>query len=221
MEFSDLTIIRSARRSVSLEVGRNGVVTIRAPKRASEALLRSFFEEKRDWIEKQVAKQLERGLKSKRYYKEGEIFHYLGEGYPLRLRDKGKRFEMCDAFLVHRASEPAAKKLLEAWYKKRARQIFHERLDHHAAAMNLPYSRLRLSSARTRWGSCRGDGINLNWRLVMAPLGVIDSVVIHELAHIRHKNHGKHFWNLVHTHCSDYKMHDKWLKKNAHLVAWD
>ncbi len=221
MQFSDLIIIHSARRSISLEVGKDGMVTLRAPKRAPDTLLRSFFEEKRVWTEKQVAKQLARGLKSKRYFKEGEIFHYLGEGYPVRLRAAGLRFEMCEAFWIHKASELKAKSLMEAWYKKRARQIFHERLDHYATAMNLPYSRLRLSSARTRWGSCRGDGINLNWRLVMAPIQVIDSVIIHELAHIRHKNHGKHFWNLVHTHCCDYKTHDKWLKQNAHLVAWD
>lgn len=220
MTFDDIRIIRSKRRTIALEVRADGSVMMRAPQEAPERILRGFFEERKAWVEKHQSAQKEQHLKTQRFFQPGEIFHYLGQGYPLQLRNSGKRFELVEQFWLHEASLHRAQKLFENWYKKRARQIFTERLDHYAQQMNLSYDRLRLSSATTRWGSCRGARINLTWRLVMAPIEVIDSVVIHELAHIRHKNHGPHFWQLVYTHCPDYKTQDKWLKHQAHLLAW-
>lgn len=212
--------MRSNRRTLGLEVGRDGRVVMRAPHRAPDRILRRFYDEKLEWIEKHQSAQQERGLKAQRYFQPGEIFHYLGQGYAMQTRSNGRRFELIEAFWVHEASLAKAQQLFETWYKKRARRTFTERLDVLSQQMDLPYDRLRLSSALTRWGSCSGARINLTWRLVMAPVEVIDSVIIHELAHIQHKNHGPHFWKLVHTHCPNYKIHDKWLKKNAHLLAW-
>ncbi|MBK7452806.1 MAG: M48 family metallopeptidase [Anaerolineales bacterium] len=75
---------------------------------------------------------------------------------------------------------------------------------------------MKISSARTRWGSCSPDGtLNFTWRLVMAPLEVIDYVVIHELAHLRVKNHSSKFWDVVKAIDPQYKEKRKWLRENG------
>ena len=88
--------------------------------------------------------------------------------------------------------------------------------------MGTKASRVWLSSAQSRWGSCNNkNGLNLNWRLIMAPKGVIHSVVVHELAHTIKKDHSKAFWEIVYNHYPNYKKAKKWLKENELMLRWD
>ncbi len=105
---------------------------------------------------------------------------------------------------------------LRWWYRKRAREVFTERLGHFAAIMNLKYNRLRVKDQKTRWGSCSRKGnINLNWRLILAPSSVIDYVIIHELLHLKHMNHSADFWKDLAGFLPDYKLQRNWLKENG------
>jgi len=81
---------------------------------------------------------------------------------------------------------------------------------------------LALSSARTRWGSCSAQGgIRLNWRLIHLPPAIVDYVVVHELAHLRHMNHGPRFWALVESVCPEYRALRAELRRlAAHLPHW-
>jgi predicted metal-dependent hydrolase len=80
---------------------------------------------------------------------------------------------------------------------------------------------VRLSSARTRWGSCGPTGaLNLNWRLIMAPPGVIDYVILHELTHLKERNHSARYWALVAKLAPDYKTQRQWLKTNSESLSW-
>lgn len=81
-------------------------------------------------------------------------------------------------------------------------------------------NQVRITSARTRWGSCSGkNNLNFTYRLAMAPLNVIEYVVVHELAHLKHRNHSKAFWNEVGMIKPDYRKDRDWLKKNGfHLT---
>lgn len=100
------------------------------------------------------------------------------------------------------------------WYKKEARRVFTERLNYFAQLHDLTYKTLRLSSARTRWGSCsRRKSINLNWRLILAPPEILDYVVAHELSHTVHMNHSKRFWAQVEAMMPNHKIQKKWLKE--------
>ncbi len=86
--------------------------------------------------------------------------------------------------------------------------------------MGIDYSNLRITNAQRRWGSCSPSGnICFSLRLVMAPLPVIDYVVVHELVHIREKNHSPRFWNAVKAIIPDYKDHKAWLRKNQYRLA--
>jgi predicted metal-dependent hydrolase len=86
--------------------------------------------------------------------------------------------------------------------------------------MNLQYKNLRLSSAKTRWGSCSGQNtISINWRLSILPEELLEYVIIHELAHIKEKNHSSKFWDLVSQFCPDYKQKRKELKGYGRILA--
>ncbi|MCD6110032.1 M48 family metallopeptidase [bacterium] len=104
--------------------------------------------------------------------------------------------------------------------KKQAKQKLLERLEYLSEKYNYPYSKMRLSSAKTRWGSCSyKNTISLNWKIMFAPPQVVDYLIIHELVHTKHKNHKKFFWNAVKTAHPHYKEDKQWLRKNAYLLS--
>lgn len=100
-----------------------------------------------------------------------------------------------------------------SYYLKQAKSFLPERLTYWSEKMNLKFNRVSIRGQRTRWGSCsRSGAISLNWKLMIFPLGIIDYVLIHELAHLRYPNHSRAFWNLVTSYCPDYREHRKALK---------
>lgn len=113
-------------------------------------------------------------------------------------------------------SSAAVEKALSGWLYKRAEVIIGERLKHYCGIIGANYNRFCIKAQKTRWGSCSSKGnLNFNWRLVMAPLWVLDYVVVHELSHLKHMNHSKEFWNTVSLYIPDYKKAVVWLKDNG------
>ena len=103
--------------------------------------------------------------------------------------------------------------------KEEAKNIIFDRIAYYAEKYGFKYSKLRLSSAKTRWGSCSSNGtISINWNLIFAPTRITDYVIIHELCHTRHHNHSKRFWDEVEKYVPDYKTRLKWLKENEHKI---
>ncbi len=108
----------------------------------------------------------------------------------------------------------------EQTYRRRASIILKERCDYFAALMGLRYNALRIGGAKHRYGSCSGqNALSFTWRLMLAPQSVIDYVVIHELSHIVHKNHGLRFWKKVAAYCPNYKLERKWLRENHNQLV--
>jgi predicted metal-dependent hydrolase len=105
--------------------------------------------------------------------------------------------------------------VLERWYRAQAAGLIGERAAALSAQMCVAYRRLTIRGQRTRWGSCSAKGnLSFNWKLMMAPQPVIDYVIIHELAHLKHMNHSKGFWDLVARHCPRWRERRKWLKEH-------
>jgi len=122
----------------------------------------------------------------------------------------GERFELAASSRVY------ARQLFESWFKEQARLYLGPRLKEMARKTGFKYQKFRLSSARTRWGSCSAGGtISLVWRLMMAPPEIIDYLIIHELAHTKEKNHSLAFWRLVEELVPDYKEKRRWLRVNG------
>lgn len=105
------------------------------------------------------------------------------------------------------------------FHKTQAKKLIPQRVEYYSTLYGIIYRRIRITSARRRFGSCNHLGnLNFTWRLVKAPLEVIDYVVVHELAHIEIRNHSKNFWRKVETLYPNYRACKKWLRERGHLL---
>lgn len=218
-----LKIVRSQRKTYEIRILPNGGVEIRVPARATKAQVEQILAKKAAWIEakRAVVGQSQAQSEPQRYIS-GERFLYLGEKHPLTLVEEGvqaKPLVFKQGFFLQRQAQPQAAAHFEKWYRDEARRIFNKRAALYAKRHGLAYGPLKLSSARTRWGSCGAKGsLNLNWRLVLAPLHVIDYVIVHELAHLRERNHSTRFWVEVEKMMPDYREPRTWLKENGRIL---
>lgn len=213
--------IRSRRRTIAIQIRPDGQVVVRAPLRAPEKLIREFVESKAGWVQRKKAEFLKHPPQTEKKFRAGEHFLFLGQEYPLILVEKQKLALTFDGqFILSKTALPKAANAFEKWYKARALSVLSERVKFYAAKHAFQPGRIKITSARTRWGSCSSKGtLSFTWRLVMAPLEVIDYVVLHELVHLKVKNHSKNFWGSVAALMPDYKRHVTWLKKNGHFLT--
>ena len=212
-------LVRSKRRTLSLIVETDGTLTVRAPLRMSEADIRRFIEEKADWIKRKQVKARDEAP-APRQFVDGETYLYLGKEIPLRLVPDGKPALVMDrVFKLSEGARPRAESIFEAWYKTQARVVLAERVKFFARKHGFKVGKIRISSARTRWGSCSQKGtLSFTWRLVMAPPEVIDYVIVHELCHLKELNHSKAFWAQVEAILPGYKRQRTWLKNHGKFL---
>lgn len=211
-------ITRSARRTVSLIIQPDGQLEVRAPLGYTDAKIRELVTTKRDWIEKKQVQALKnKQLIPSHSYRNGETFLFLGAEYPLSVAQKQAPLLMFKhGFWLAEKALPQAEAVFEAWYRAAARKVITERVSHFARLHGYKYHAVRISGAKTRWGSCSSKGnLSFTWRLVMAPTDVIDYVVLHELAHLREPNHSPKFWQLVEGMMPNYAVYRRWLKQNG------
>lgn len=216
-------IIRSQRRSIGLQIAPDATLIIRAPFKVSDAYIDKIVAGKRSWItRKQEFVLKQRRLAPAKQFVTDEEFLYLGQAYKLYVNPSQSAPLVLDqAFNLAQACHSRARTEFIKWYKTRARTKLAERVNFYAARSGLRYQKVKISSARRRWGSCsRSGNLNLNWRLIMAPLDVLDYVVAHEVAHLEHPNHSRRFWNKVMELDPDYKSHRKWLRDHDHLLEF-
>lgn len=220
-------LIRSKRRTVALIVQLDGELLVRAPLRLPAAQIKAFVESKQDWIlMKQAEAQAARNTAPPpRQYIPGEKFAYLGNLYPLEIvvRTRPALALEDGYFRLAQNAQPHAQKTFEHWYHIQAAQVLGQQTAAWASLLK-PFgcepTKIRISSARSRWGSCSSRGtLSFTWRLVMAPLPIIEYVVVHELVHLRIHNHSQEFWQMVKKFMPDYAGRRAWLKANGHSLA--
>lgn len=212
---------RSRRKSIGFTVGPEGLV-VRAPGWVPLREVDAAVQEKAAWIVAKLQQMRERALLPMAPTPEwvhGADVPYLGGKVRLCVVARGQLPEVPEGVmplplsLPPGASATQVREAAEAWFKKKARHLFEERLAHFAPQLGVQWRRLSLSSARTRWGSARTDGhIRLNWRLVHLPLAQIDYVVVHELAHLRVMDHSPRFWDTVGEVMPDWRERRRLLR---------
>lgn len=216
-------IVRSKRKTFSIEVERDGSLVVRAPNRASMRTIRGVVKGKRKWIARKQHQALEKysSITPKRFVK-GERFLYLGNPYPLVIGNATNPPLTFDNrnFVLSEEHVAKAREAFIDWYRQQARSVISERVQRYSSPSDIRYRKLKITSAQKRWGSCSAKGnLCFSWRLAMAPLEVIDYVVVHELAHIEHKDHSRQFWDRVENVLPDYRSRRQWLKDNDHLLT--
>lgn len=213
------SITKSNRRTILIKIAPDGGLIIRAPHGVSQETINKAIADSAGWIEKQSPRVVRQAEKYKTFEgMDGEILYYLGNRITV-MNSAVKRVTLEENVLFVPASGDG-KALVERWYKKSAKEYLTLQVEEIIKETGLArYTKLSLSSARTKWGSCNSKGeIRLSYRLIMLPKPVIDYVIVHELCHIKHCDHSKNFWSLVEASMPEYKRYKQWLKDNNGII---
>ena len=211
-------IIKSKRRTLSLSINENAELIVRAPNQISNKKIEEFIIEKSKWINKN--KNLMQSRINEMNDSDSDYL-FLGNIYPLiKVNENSNKIDFNGTeFITSIENQDKFKSSLKSWYKIKFKEIAIPRLNYFSDKYNLKINQVRFKNQKTLWGSCSSkNNINLNYLLVMAPMIVIDYVIIHELVHTVHKNHSENFWNAVEAIMPDYKKAKKWLNKNGYKL---
>jgi predicted metal-dependent hydrolase len=217
-------LLRSPRKTISLQITSDARLIVRAPYLASEDYIYQVIRKKTGWIRAKQDYFLRRqNTAPQRTFVPGEEFMFLGQSYALKASEELPKAIVFDgdSLMVSAVVLENAREHLEFWYKERALEYMREKCGHYARLAGLTYKSVRISGAKTLWGSCGyKDTLNFSWRLIMAPVQVVDYVIVHELMHLKHRNHSRRFWAEVGNMMPDYRQKEHWLKQNGHLLNW-
>jgi hypothetical protein len=215
-------VIRSRRRSFALQVTEKAELIVRAPLRASEAMVAAIVGKHTGWIARKRAEALEKASQRvEKKFVQGEEFLFLGRSWPLVLvENQAEDLVFADGFFLKASASRIAEEAFRTFYTRQLINIAADRAAMFSARQGINFHAIRISNARKRWGSCSPDGrISFSWRLAMAPVPVIDYVVAHELAHVRRHDHSAAFWKLVEQMVPEFRERKKWLRERAHLLT--
>lgn len=213
-------LIRSKRKTVSLTITQDARVVVRAPLKTPLDYIRKILQKKSSWIRKKqkVSREWWKKYRPKAIVN-GETFLFLGKKYQLKIIRAGNDVELAGSLNIPQDLLPHAGDAIIDWYKRQALITITERVDRYSRLTGLKYKSIRISSASRRLASCGCRGtLNFSWRIILAPLEIIDYIVVHEMSHLEHMNHSKKFWDKVKSIMPGYAERKKWLKDNGHLV---
>ena len=211
-------IIRSKRKTLSLTINENAELIIRAPKRLSIEKIQDFINEKENWINRK--KRLIENQRKDVTSNHNKLL-YLGNLFPINLEQNASKelFFTGEEFIANSIEPDSLSLSIKKWYKNKFKEIALPRVAYFANKHNLMVNQVRIKNQKTMWGSCSSkNNINLNYLLLMAPMGVIDYVIVHELVHTIHRNHSTDFWDSVESIMPEFQEHKRWLKKNGYKL---
>ncbi len=210
-------IIKSKRKTLSLSLDKDGRVIVRAPYKCSEKRINEFVLSNQGWLEKATESFNKSQSKVSSYsVSDGGRIPLLGEDFEILFTDNKKAAIDKRVILLPEKNSLSS---LEKMLKTIALNYFKERLDYYSSLSGLEYNRIKITKAKTRWGSCNSDkNICFSLYLVMCPLNVIDYVIVHEMCHLKYMNHSKKFWAEVEKYIPDYGEKRKWLRDNRAIV---
>lgn len=220
----DYTIKFSDRKTLAIIVERDKSVVVRAPKGYDQEKIEEAVNKKRYWLyQKLNHTQKYSDLKSPREFVSGESFLYLGKRYNLDVVDKEmKEINFSNKFEISKRLQPDASELFTIWYRQRAKELIIPKVEEYSKNLGVDYDRIFIKDLKYRWGSCSPKkNLNFNWRLIKAPINVLNYVIVHELAHLIEPNHNDDFWNIIRVQIPKYKKAKEWLKENGELLERD
>jgi predicted metal-dependent hydrolase len=218
------TIVRSPKRKkLTITVERDRSVVVHAPEGASEEAIHNAVESRRQWLFDKVnhpQKYADLPHAPGKEVVNGESALYLGREYRIEIEETASgRVEFNRRFLVPALQQKRRREVLREWYFDRARETVLPRVKQCAEKLGVSYGTASVVDNRFRWGSCTvKDNLSFNWRLIKAPMFVIDYVIIHELAHLMEGNHTPRFWNIVGANCPLSEKAKTWLKEHGQLL---
>lgn len=217
-------LVYSSRRTLAISVRPDGTVTVRVPYRTSDKKITKLVNDKASWIRKHTERFREAASKNpKAHYSDGEMHLFRGGECILRINHSAKPSCSFSSGSIEIGSPRLAdndltRRILYAGYRREAHKIFSDALLHileEKSSYGFKVSKLAIKTMRSRWGSCSGRGvITLNTELIRLPDRFTRYVILHELCHLRHHNHGTGFYNLLEELIPEWRILRKELREN-------
>ncbi len=221
---------RPRRKTASISVSPMNEVHVIVPEHLTEEQVRLLVERKTNWIRSKIKfnSEVKYPYRPKEYVS-GEAFSYLGRHYRLKVivgdsasvkLENGRFYVSVPPTMPLQDRDEHVLSELTLWYQSRGLKKLKERVAMYAKRLDLEPQKVILKDLRSQWGSCTSRGeIAFNWKIVVAPISIIDYVVAHELCHIVHHDHSKEFWRLLQSIMPDYKERKEWLRVNGSLLT--
>ena len=220
-------IIKSKRRKTSeITVGRDGVI-VRTPHTKSPRDAKKMVEQKAQWIFKKqlyYARQKPQALKEK--FAIGSTLSFKGKDYMIKIiPNKKQTTKLSKGFLEFhitqkRHTKNQIREMYQEWLKKKAEPYFAKLVDKYSSIVGAKPSKIIIKNLKGRWGSTtERREINLNANIMKAPIQVINYVILHEICHLKIKEHSFHFWDMISRHMPNYEDQKRWLELNNVIVS--
>ena len=213
-------LIYKKRTTMGINIDLYGNVEVQAPKGTSKECILQLLEEHWDFIQQKTKEMKDRtvGHKENVYDQDGS-FLYLGNTYPILIfqdSDIEKDNVVFEGDKLHiyvkHHEEERIKQALKRFYYQQCKALVEKRIQFYQSNFKIKPRSVRISDNKKTWGTCDSmRQLTFNWRLSMAPLEVIDYVVVHEMCHMVHMNHDRSFWRLVGKILPDYEQRQNWL----------
>lgn len=216
----EYTLIRSSRKTLALNIDRDGRLIVRAPYRLSVEKIEQFIAEKADWIEKHTAAvNLRTEQKNERLNVPPTELPLFGRLCPV-VNEKPYGYTDGVFYLPEGMTLESLVPYLHKLYTRIAKETLIPRVQTLSEQTGLMITAVKINSAKTRWGSCSAaKSVNLSHRLIAADPRLIDYVIIHELCHTVHMDHSHDFYRLVENFLPDYKEREKGLKEVSRMLT--
>jgi len=217
----EYSLVRSRRKTASIYIERDGQVSILVPDKLTDRQVEALLESKRKWIYKGLAEWQDLNARRvHRDYVNSEGFLYLGRSYRLKLvPELSEPLMLKDGYFCLRTNNgslPDADAAFKAFYRAKGAVRIPPRVAYYQAKMDVEAKAVKLLDLKHRWASCSpGGNLNFHWKCMMAPLTILDYIVVHELAHLVYPNHTKAFWNELDKVMPDFQECKEWLRVNG------
>lgn len=220
--------LRRSLRAKRLQMAlRQQQIEIVAPPHISNQMILQFLFSQQNWLYRQTHRKRSPSLWPSQLLS-GEAITFRANHYFLNIK-YAKRAEtiLQDSHLLLKmpwrtrceAFESKVKIQIIKWYQQEAKVLIEKSLQEYCPKLGRWPRAIKVKQQKTRWGSCGIDGnININWLLVLAPPGVLEYVVVHELCHLFYRNHGVRFWQKLADSMPDFKQYENWLSRHGHSL---
>jgi hypothetical protein len=220
----DYSIVYTKRKTISIIVERDRRVIVRAPINTKKEVIEKEIIKRKRLIQDKINHNQKYPIdKQPKEFVSGESILYLGKNYKLFVVDENIEDVVFDSkFFISKSNQHKANKIFREWYIKSANEIIVPKAEEIAKKIGVKYNSLNILDLKYRWGSCTPkDNIHFNWRLIKAPMTVIEYIIVHELTHLLESNHTPEFWNRVAAQLPNYTKARNWLKEYGYELERD